>query len=709
MNTKTKRSLLIAFVMALIAGLGFVATNSGTAVAGGDNQETCYEQVEVHRKEVKGYKYVDDNWVVSGGWHIVPDSLNPPKYGDVPASGSVNLSVYGGPHVNVDYRYTTEVVNGDPIDCPSKKVNICHRDQGKPEWKVIEISENALDAHLAHQWGEDIYPVPEDGCPQPDSPVTVVAGDVPCGATTVTFTITNPNDTLVGLIFSVVGFGGAEVNAPPGVSTQQATLPATVSFVRGGEVVFGPTLFVSEDCPPVEHSVTITLECIINDGSLFDGGQRGTITSDYDGQLFYDIVDIDGAVVASGGTTSAGSLEVKLPPFSKPVRVVPSEGSNWVNTAEGYAQPSDELCDPPEVPEWTSECVNGEWVISSVEGTIIIDGPADQVTLQTGESHVMVGDLTELYGPTHRVEDFLGTFTRPEGCEPPEEPVCPQGTDSEGTPISELTDANGDGEINEEDCNEPETPEPTIDVAAFSPVCQADIPYIEYRIEVSGTDATTATLTFRDFFGDETVHENVPLSGTVIYPGASENPQDWPGWMLNDDGLWVEDPSDAHLRDGLLVIVDVNPTAMTRVEYPPATAACNSPENPPSSTVTPAAVTFRDPCGTSQDGANIPGNQYGKYIRTGDANGTVLAPGFHVGVPSVTFVPRDGVVVTNDAQTVWSTSFTNKACEGKDIVPVTNESSNDSNSLALLMVSGLAALALGGGLFAHRRQRLLNG
>lgn len=63
---------------------------------------------------------------------------------------------------------------GGPValrtDCAPRKVNICHRDQGNPEWKVIEISENALQAHLSHQWGEDIYPVPAEGCPVPPPP-----------------------------------------------------------------------------------------------------------------------------------------------------------------------------------------------------------------------------------------------------------------------------------------------------------------------------------------------------------------------------------------------------------------------------------------------------------------------------------------------------------------------------------------------------------
>ena len=43
-----------------------------------------------------------------------------------------------------------------------KKVDICHRDNGKEPYHIIPISINALDAHLAHG---DIYPVSPEGCP----------------------------------------------------------------------------------------------------------------------------------------------------------------------------------------------------------------------------------------------------------------------------------------------------------------------------------------------------------------------------------------------------------------------------------------------------------------------------------------------------------------------------------------------------------------
>ena len=136
----------------------------------------------------------------------------------------------------------------------------------------------------------------------------------------------------------------------------------------------------------------------------------------------------------------------------------------------------------------------------------------------------------------------------------------------------------------------------TIDVAAFSPVCQGDIPYINYNIAVSGTSANTATLTFIDNRGNEVeTYANVPLSGRVIYPGASASPPDWPGWRLAGNGNWEIDPSDQHWRDGLTVRVEVNPTATGSVSYPPSTAACNGPagmtpppQNPSSAGALPA-------------------------------------------------------------------------------------------------------------------------
>jgi hypothetical protein len=95
------------------------------------------------------------------------------------------------------------------------------------------------------------------------------------------------------------------------------------------------------------------------------------------------------------------------------------------------------------------------------------------------------------------------------------------------------------------------------------------------------------TITLLDANGNVVqVLENQPLSGQFIWPGASVNPPDWPGWILNEDGIWEEDPTDEILREGLTIDAFFNPSVVGFVEYPPATAACASPENPPTTTTT---------------------------------------------------------------------------------------------------------------------------
>jgi hypothetical protein len=98
----------------------------------------------------------------------------------------------------------------------------------------------------------------------------------------------------------------------------------------------------------------------------------------------------------------------------------------------------------------------------------------------------------------------------------------------------------------------------------------------------------TGTITFLDVNGAVIeVHALTYEAGatvTLLYPGASVdaegNATDWPGWMLNADGFWVLDPSDAIWREGLTIVAEINPTATTTVTYPPSTAACASPSGP---------------------------------------------------------------------------------------------------------------------------------
>ena len=83
------------------------------------------------------------------------------------------------------------------------------------------------------------------------------------------------------------------------------------------------------------------------------------------------------------------------------------------------------------------------------------------------------------------------------------------------------------------------------------------------------------------------------LTGRVLYPGAEVDAAgiatDWPGWKF-ENGVWVVDPTDAHLRDGLRVVVEVNPTSEGTVSYPPAMSACADPAQAPPTPLPPTTV-----------------------------------------------------------------------------------------------------------------------
>jgi hypothetical protein len=70
----------------------------------------------------------------------------------------------------------------------------------------------------------------------------------------------------------------------------------------------------------------------------------------------------------------------------------------------------------------------------------------------------------------------------------------------------------------------------------------------------------------------------------LLYPGTTVNADgsiaDVPGWILQPNGLWVIDPSDAYLREGIVLTYTVNPTATAVVSYPPESANCANPDNP---------------------------------------------------------------------------------------------------------------------------------
>jgi len=120
-------------------------------------------------------------------------------------------------------------------------------------------------------------------------------------------------------------------------------------------------------------------------------------------------------------------------------------------------------------------------------------------------------------------------------------------------------------------------------------VCEGDVPYLGYAVSLPAgievDDETPLSITFLNpGDGENWTVTDQPLSGRVLWPGASaEEPRQWPGWLLTEDGSYVETEGNyAWTRDGVEVLFEVNPSYSTVVSYPPATSEC---ANPPAGTV----------------------------------------------------------------------------------------------------------------------------
>jgi hypothetical protein len=155
-----------------------------------------------------------------------------------------------------------------------------------------------------------------------------------------------------------------------------------------------------------------------------------------------------------------------------------------------------------------------------------------------------------------------------------------------------------------------------LSIGSAASVCSRDVPLVNLTFgnqpEFNGIVGTIEFVSL-----DGTLHETHEVTYeanstvTLLYPGATIDPvtgeaTDWPGWMLNSDGFWVLDPTDAAYRDGIRVIATLPNVggeagsipaagpgqarplfqqaaphvAETTITYPPETAACNSPAGP---------------------------------------------------------------------------------------------------------------------------------
>ncbi|GAA1730031.1 hypothetical protein GCM10009809_26970 [Isoptericola hypogeus] len=128
--------------------------------------------------------------------------------------------------------------------------------------------------------------------------------------------------------------------------------------------------------------------------------------------------------------------------------------------------------------------------------------------------------------------------------------------------------------------------EPSITADILQPICDGDVPYLQYAVTVTGTDSNTVSITWINPGGADVVQSGLPLSGRVLWPGAEVaadgSPLDWPGWRLVD-GVWVEGDEFDWVRPSVDLLLEVNPELSATAAYPPSSPNCatNPPGTPP--------------------------------------------------------------------------------------------------------------------------------
>ena len=161
------------------------------------------------------------------------------------------------------------------------------------------------------------------------------------------------------------------------------------------------------------------------------------------------------------------------------------------------------------------------------------------------------------------------------------------------------------------------TPPDEFAFGAAATVCVREVPTIQIDFlnrfpELAGE---VGVLTMSDINGNVVSTQDLVYQPNttvrLLYPGTRVNPDgsiaDVPGWILTDDGLWIRDPSDDYLREGIGLSYTVNPTATAFVTYPPESSECANPENPPTTTTPPGPTTAPPGAPPGQPGLPVTG------------------------------------------------------------------------------------------------------
>ncbi len=181
--------------------------------------------------------------------------------------------------------------------------------------------------------------------------------------------------------------------------------------------------------------------------------------------------------------------------------------------------------------------------------------------------------------------------------------------------------------------------------------CVGSVPYLAYDLALpagfEGAGPTPLTITFVNPNGANYVISNLPLSGQLLWPGASATePLMWPGWdLVNGEYVDVGDDNFGWTRDGITVAFDVNPHYQTTLNYPPESAVC---ANPPGKTPAPPAPPSGPPTNppttppTTPPGLYRPPPVTPSLPNTGGPNGGLVGLGTFLLLAGVVLVRRAG-------------------------------------------------------------------
>ncbi|MBO3100642.1 peptidase [Cellulomonas fengjieae] len=143
-----------------------------------------------------------------------------------------------------------------------------------------------------------------------------------------------------------------------------------------------------------------------------------------------------------------------------------------------------------------------------------------------------------------------------------------------------------------------------VDVQVLQPVCESGIPKLHYRVAATGSTSPTVTVTWVNPTGADVVQADLPLEGTLTWPGAAVGGDglgsDWPGWTELASGDWVEGDAFDWARPAVDVVFHVDSDAVVSASYPTASAACVA--GPPDDEVLSADVLSDGPAGRGGGG-----------------------------------------------------------------------------------------------------------